>query len=140
MSGAKREGRTDPAASLQNESAVSLARARASKAERFVGLSGSRSAMSVTFWVMETQPGRKGQTEHGKVLVVNLSSQNPLHSDFAGAMLDRLLKNLTLSTYAKSNVELNFSKSFRRLSQEAVRKRLLGLFDQLRALGYRHGP
>jgi Druantia protein DruA len=79
----------------------------------------------------------KAKAEHGKVLVVDLSLRNPLHSDFAGAMLDRLLKNPALSTYAKSNVELNFSESFRRLSQETVRKRLLGLFDQLRALGHR---
>ena len=79
----------------------------------------------------------KAKTEHGKVLVVDLSLRNPLHSDFAGAMLDRLLQNPALQAYAKSNAELNFSESFRRLSQETVRKRLLGLFDRLRALGHR---
>jgi len=85
----------------------------------------------------EAATGEKAKTEHGKVLVVDLSLRNPLHSDFAGAMLDRLLKNPALAAYAKSNADLNFTESFRRLSQETVRKRLLGLFDQLRALGHR---
>lgn len=40
----------------------------------------------------EAATGEKAKTEHGKVLVVDLSLRNPLHSDFAGAMLDRLLK------------------------------------------------
>jgi uncharacterized protein DUF4338 len=74
---------------------------------------------------------------HGKVLVVDLSLRNPLQSDFAGAVLERLLQSPELSTYANDNVDLNFSQSFSRLSQEIVRKRLLGLFDRLLALGHR---
>lgn len=79
----------------------------------------------------------KAKTEHGKVLVVDLSLRNPLHNDFAGSMLDRLLQNPALKAYTKSNVDLNFSESFGRLTHETVRKRLLGLFDRLRALGHR---
>lgn len=79
----------------------------------------------------------KAKAGFGKVLVVDLSLRNPLHADFAGLMLDRLLQSPALQAYASSNVELNFSESFRRLSQESVRKRLLNLFDRLCALGHR---
>jgi hypothetical protein len=79
----------------------------------------------------------RAKTEHGKVLVVDLSLRNPLHPDFAGAMLDRLLSNSELGAYAKSNMDLNFSENYRRLSNPHVRKQLLNLFDRLRALGQR---
>jgi hypothetical protein len=85
----------------------------------------------------EATPDERAKTDQGKVLVVDLSLRNPLHADFAGAMLNRLLKNPALAAYAKSNTELNFSENFRRLLDETVRKRLLGLFDRLRALGNR---
>ena len=82
-------------------------------------------------------PDERAKTDHGQVLVVDLSLRNPLHADFAGAMLDRLMTNPALSAYAKSNTDLNFTESFRRLSNPTVRDRLISLFDRLRALGHR---
>jgi Domain of unknown function (DUF4338) len=85
----------------------------------------------------ESAPEERAKTDQGKVLVVDLSLRNPLHADFAGAMLDRLLTNPALTAFAKSNIDVNFSESFRRLSNAIVRTRLIGLFDRLRALGHR---
>lgn len=85
----------------------------------------------------DSVPDERAKTDHGKVLVIDLSLRNPLHSDFAGAMLDRLLTNPALAAYAKSNTDLNFTESFRRLSNPTVRARLISLFDRLRALGHR---
>lgn len=85
----------------------------------------------------EAATTEKAKTEYGKVLVIDLSLRNPLHRDFAGAMLDRLVNNPALAAYARSDLDLNFTENFRRLSQDTVRRRLLSLFDQLRALGHR---
>lgn len=85
----------------------------------------------------EPRRDEKENTDYGKVLVIDLSLRNPLHGEFAGAMLDRLTKNPALAIYANSNVDFNFSESFRRLSNDIVQKRVIGLFDRLRALGYR---
>lgn len=72
-----------------------------------------------------------------KVLVVDLSLRNPLQLDFAGRLLDRMIKNEALQKHALKGGEPNFTRNFERLSQQRVRDRLLGLFHRIVVRGER---
>jgi hypothetical protein len=78
-----------------------------------------------------------GEAANERVLVVDLSLRNPLHPDFAGALLDRLLGSRALQQHAASGAEPNFARNFARLSQPRVRDRLLILLRRLIVRGER---
>lgn len=72
-----------------------------------------------------------------KVLVIDLSLRNPLASEFAGAMIDKMLSDGALRSHAEAKIDPVFTRNFERLSEPFVKERLLSLFERLLMRGHR---
>lgn len=76
----------------------------------------------------------------GKVLVIDLSLRNPFSSDFAGRLLDKLIADKEVRSWADSHPESDIAWNLRHLSGSSPstsRERLLTLFASLAATGHR---
>lgn len=78
-----------------------------------------------------------GEAADQRVLVIDLSLRNPLHGDFAGALLDKMLESRALQMHAASAADPNFGANFERLRQSRIRERLLGLLHRVMIRGER---
>lgn len=82
-------------------------------------------------------PVQKDEDAQDKVIVIDLSLRNPLNTSFVGSLIDCLLNNNSIKKFALSNMDPDFSRNYKHLSNKIVKDRLIALYKRLAERGLR---